>query len=181
MTSAGASVPSEIAECRCRSLGPSNLCAAATILRAYRAPRRPSGRAMAPTHPLRAPPLLKSCPGSSPRVARVLRVVGIVVALACAAGALVLTWPQLLKLERTYPFAQTVAFRGIGVAVCGALCLVLLLLAIIRPVRPLALALAALVGIAAAGGGAVLMSRGMGTDALPAKGANSVRVLTWNT
>jgi endonuclease/exonuclease/phosphatase (EEP) superfamily protein YafD len=104
-----------------------------------------------------------------------------IVALVCAAAALVLTWPQLLKLERTYPFAQTVAFRGVAVGVCAALCLVLLLIAIIRPVRPLALALAAVVGVAAVGGGVVLMNRGMGTDSLPAKGAKSVRVLTWNT
>jgi endonuclease/exonuclease/phosphatase (EEP) superfamily protein YafD len=111
----------------------------------------------------------------------VLRVLGIIVSLACAAAVLVLTWPQLLKLERTYPFAQTVAFRGIAVGVCAALCLVLLLIAIIRPMRPLALALAAVVGIAAVGGVALLLSRGIGTDTLPAKGAKSIRVLTWNT
>jgi endonuclease/exonuclease/phosphatase (EEP) superfamily protein YafD len=111
----------------------------------------------------------------------VLRVLGTIVALACAAAAVVLTWPQLLKLERTYPFAQAIAFRGAAVGVCVALFVVLLVIAIIRPVRPIALALAAVVGITAVAGGLVLVSRGTGTDALPAKTATSIRVLTWNT
>jgi endonuclease/exonuclease/phosphatase (EEP) superfamily protein YafD len=111
----------------------------------------------------------------------VRRLLGILVALAFAAAAVALTFPQLLKLERTFPFAQAVAFRGVVVGVCAALFVLMLLFALIRPVRPLALSLAAIVGIAAIGGGAILMARGVGTDALPAKDASSVRVLTWNT
>ncbi|MDL9980880.1 endonuclease/exonuclease/phosphatase family protein [Microbacterium sp. ASV49] len=110
-----------------------------------------------------------------------LRVLGVIAALVCAAAALLLTWPQILKLERTYPFAQTIAFRGVDVAVCIALMILLLLLALIRPVRPIALALAIVVALAAIAGGAILLVRGVGADALPAKGTKSVRVLTWNT
>ncbi len=117
----------------------------------------------------------------SPRVADVLRLLGTLTALVCAAAALVLTWPQLLRLERTFPFAQTIAFRGVEVAVCAALLVLLLLLALIRPIRPLALALAVVVGLAGVANAVILASRGLGHDELPTKEAHSVRVLEWNT
>jgi endonuclease/exonuclease/phosphatase (EEP) superfamily protein YafD len=111
----------------------------------------------------------------------VRRVLGVVLALLCAGGAAVLTWPQLFRLERTFPIAQIVSFRGVLAVVFLALAVLALLLALARPLRALALTLAALAVVAAAANAGVLVYRGVGTDSLPEKTETSVRVLTWNT
>jgi endonuclease/exonuclease/phosphatase (EEP) superfamily protein YafD len=87
----------------------------------------------------------------------------------------------LFRLERTFPIAQIVSFRGLLVAAFAALAVIALLLAIARPLRALALTLAALALVAAGANGGILLMRGVGTDALPEKTASSVRVMTWNT
>jgi len=111
----------------------------------------------------------------------VRRVIGILIVLLCAGAAAVLTWPQAFHLERVYPIAQIVAFRGLVVIGFGALLLLGLILLLIRPIRGIAACLVVLALIGAAANGAVVASRGTGTDTLPDKTAHSVRVMTWNT
>ena len=60
------------------------------------------------------------------------RVCGVLVAIVCAAGAAVLTWPQLFHLERTFPIAQIVSFRGLLAVAFAGLMVVALLLALAR-------------------------------------------------
>ncbi|GAA5207934.1 endonuclease/exonuclease/phosphatase family protein [Microbacterium kyungheense] len=111
-----------------------------------------------------------------------LRLLGILVTVLCAIGVAVLTWPGFFRVERVYPVAQLVSFRGVIVLAFAAAVVVALLLAIARPVRPLAFALAIVAGVGLVANGAVVAARGgMGTDPLPAKTASSVRVMTWNT
>ncbi|WP_308493630.1 endonuclease/exonuclease/phosphatase family protein [Microbacterium terrisoli] len=110
-----------------------------------------------------------------------LRLLGILVTVLCAITAAILTWPQFFHLERTYPLAQIIAFRGIVTVGFAALLVVMLLLTLIRPIRLFAASLAVVMLLAGAAGAGVLISRGTGSDALPAKKDGSVRVMTWNT
>ena len=111
-----------------------------------------------------------------------LRLWGILVTVLCAIAAAVLTWPGFFRVERIFPVAQLVSFRGVLVAAFAAAALLALLLAIIRPLRALALSLALVAGIAAVANGAIVVGRGgTGADALPAKTEASIRVMTWNT
>lgn len=106
---------------------------------------------------------------------------GFVLFALCAIAAAVLTWPQFFNLERTFPVAQLVAFRGLVVVGFGAAVVLFLLLTIARPLRVLAASLAALALVGGLVNAAVLYGRGIGADALPVKGEASVRVMTWNT
>src|SRR5690606_38887258 len=107
---------------------------------------------------------------------------GILATVLCAIGAAVLTWPGFFRLERVYPIAQLVSFRGVLTAAFVVALVITLLLAIARPVRGFALALAVVAGVGAVANGGILVSRGgTGTDALPAKTDSAVRVMTWNT
>ncbi|HWT34103.1 MAG TPA: endonuclease/exonuclease/phosphatase family protein [Microbacterium sp.] len=110
-----------------------------------------------------------------------LRVFGIVCALACAAAAAVLTWPALFHLERTLPVAQIVSFRGLVAVGFAALFVVALLLLLIRPIRRFAAALVVIALVAGAANAAIIFTRGLGTEALPARTASSIRVMEWNT
>lgn len=111
-----------------------------------------------------------------------LRLWGILVTVLCAIAAAVLTWPGFFRVERIFPVAQLVSFRGILVAAFAAAAVLALLFAIIRPIRALALSLALVAGIAAVANGGIVAGRGgTGTDALPAKTDTSIRVMTWNT
>lgn len=111
-----------------------------------------------------------------------LRLLGILVTVVCAIAAAVLTWPGFFRVERYFPVAQVVSFRGVMVAVFVAAAVVALLLALARPVRALALALALIAGVAAVANTAIVVGRGgLGTDALPAKTDTAIRVMTWNT
>ncbi|MFG6476337.1 endonuclease/exonuclease/phosphatase family protein [Microbacterium sp. P06] len=109
------------------------------------------------------------------------RVIGVLVALLCAAGAAVVTWPQLFRLERTFPIAQIVSFRGLVAALFAALAVLALIFALARPVRALALSLAGIALLAAGANAGILAYRGIGTEALPEKTDSSIRVMTWNT
>jgi endonuclease/exonuclease/phosphatase (EEP) superfamily protein YafD len=111
----------------------------------------------------------------------VRRLLGILLTVLCAIGAAVVTWPEFFRLERTYPLAQVVSFRGLIVAGFGALLLVALLFAAIRPIRRIALSLAAVALIAVVVNAAVVGTRGTGTGTLPEKTESSIRVMTWNT
>ncbi len=110
-----------------------------------------------------------------------LRLLGILFAVLCAIATAVLTWPGFFRVERVFPVAQIVAFRSaliVGFAI--ALILVLLLM-IPRRLRGFAgsLAIIALIGLVA--NTAIFVTRGTGTEALPARTEDSIRVLTWNT
>lgn len=110
-----------------------------------------------------------------------LRLLGILVTVLCAIGAAVLTFPGFFRVERIFPIAQIVSFRGLLALAFAALAVLALLIAVARPLRAMALSLALLSTIAAAANGAVLVSRGLGVEELPAKTDDSIRVLTWNT
>ncbi|MDQ1121796.1 hypothetical protein [Microbacterium trichothecenolyticum] len=103
------------------------------------------------------------------------RLFGLIVVLVVAAGAAVLTWPSAFGLERTLPLAQIISFRAPLTAVFVALTMLMLLFALIRPIRALALALALVLGVAGGVNVAVVTQRGMGTEALPAKTDTSLR------
>jgi endonuclease/exonuclease/phosphatase (EEP) superfamily protein YafD len=111
----------------------------------------------------------------------VLRLVGILVTVLFAIAAAILTWPSFFRAERHYPIAQLVSFRGVVVLAFVAILVVALLLALVRPMRPLMLAIAAIAAIAVVCGAVTMISRGLGTTALPAKTATAIRVMTWNT
>jgi endonuclease/exonuclease/phosphatase (EEP) superfamily protein YafD len=111
----------------------------------------------------------------------VRRLFAILVAGLCAVAAAVITWPQLFQVERMFPVAQLIAFRGPITAGFAVLTVVALLLAVARPLRAFALSLALIALVAGAANGAILVSRGLGSDALPEKTEASIRVMTWNT
>ena len=110
-----------------------------------------------------------------------LRVLGILVAVLFAVATAVLTWPSFFRVEQTFPIAQIISFRSlvaVGFAVAAVL---MLLLAIARPVRGFALSMALVAIVGTLGNGAIVMTRGTGTTELPDETATSVRVMTWNT
>jgi endonuclease/exonuclease/phosphatase (EEP) superfamily protein YafD len=111
----------------------------------------------------------------------VLRLLGILVTVLFAIGAAILTWPSFFRVERHYPIAQIVSFRGVVVLAFAVVAVVALLLGIVRPIRAFALSVAVVAAIAAVAGGSTMVARGLGTDALPPKTDTSIRVMTWNT
>lgn len=98
-----------------------------------------------------------------------------------ALAAVVLSWPELFHLERAFPVAQLVSFRGLVTAGLAAALVVSLLLAIARPLRAFALTLVLVLAVTTTASAVRMTSRGIGTDTLPAETATSVRVMTWNT
>jgi len=111
----------------------------------------------------------------------VLRLLGVLATVICAIAAAVLTWPAFFRVERTFPMAQIVSFRGLLAVAFAALLVVALLLAIARPLRGFALSIALIAAIAMVANVAIVATRGVGTETLPAKTDGSIRVMTWNT
>lgn len=111
----------------------------------------------------------------------VRRLVGLLVALAFAAGAAVLTWPSAFGAERTFPLAQVISFRAPLAAAFIAATLLMLLFALIRPIRALAFVLAVVFALAGGVNVSLLSQRGLGSEEMPAKTASSLRIMTWNT
>jgi endonuclease/exonuclease/phosphatase (EEP) superfamily protein YafD len=111
----------------------------------------------------------------------VRRVVGFLLALPFVLVAVVLTWPALFRLERTFPVAQLIAFRGPLLLALGAVLVVALLLALARPLRVFAFTLALAMVVTGGAVALTLLGRGAGSEALGEKTATSVRVMTWNT
>lgn len=109
------------------------------------------------------------------------RLLGILLIVLCAIGAAILTWPDFFRLERTYPLAQAISFRVLVAAGFAVLLVVCLLLATLRPVRRFALSLAVVALVAVVANAAIVVTRGTGTQTLPEKTAESIRVMTWNT
>ena len=104
---------------------------------------------------------------------------------ASAVLLLVLGWPQLFGLQNTWVAAHAVSLRGVAVA--GSALLVaglLVLLVLIRPLRPLTAGAVVLLALFGVGNAGVLASRGVGdpvgTPAL-AETTDAVTVLSWNT
>ncbi|MDE0545696.1 endonuclease/exonuclease/phosphatase family protein [Microbacterium sp. C7(2022)] len=111
-----------------------------------------------------------------------LRLFGILVTVVIAIGAAILTWPTFFRVDRVYPIAQIVSFRGILLAFFIAATLLALLVALIRPLRAFALGVALVLGIASIASAAIVFVRGGdGDDAFPQQTETSVRVMTWNT
>ena len=110
-----------------------------------------------------------------------LRLLGILGTVMFAIAVAVLTWPSFFRLERTFPIAQIVSFRGLLAIAFAALAIVALLFAIARPMRALALTVALIAVVSVVANVAVVAARGVGTDTLPAKTEDSIRVMTWNT
>jgi endonuclease/exonuclease/phosphatase (EEP) superfamily protein YafD len=111
----------------------------------------------------------------------VLRLLGILFTVLCAIAAAVLTWPGFFRVDRYFPIAQIISFRGLLAVAFAVAAAALLLLAIARPLRAFALSLALIAVIAAGSNAAILAGRGLGTETLPDKTAGSIRVMTWNT
>lgn len=111
-----------------------------------------------------------------------LRLLGILTTVLIAIGVAVLTWPSFFRVDRMFPIAQIVPFRGPLLVVFAAVAVLALLIAMIRPIRAFALSLALIFGIGTVAlAGTVYVRGGAGTDALPEKSDTSVRVMTWNT
>lgn len=110
-----------------------------------------------------------------------LRLLGTLVIVLSAIVAAVLTWPSFFRVDRVFPIAQIVSFRGALVLAFGILFVVALLVAIIRPLRGFALSLALVTLVAGVANAVILTGRGLGTDALPEQTESSIRVMTWNT
>ncbi len=110
-----------------------------------------------------------------------LRLFGILITVLFAITAAVLTFPGFFRLERTLPIAQLIAFRQVVTVAFAVLMLVLLLFAVVRPVRRLFLSLALVAALAVAANAVIVVGRGLGAPTLPEKTETSVRVMTWNT
>jgi len=111
----------------------------------------------------------------------VLRLLGIFATVICAIAAAVLTWPAFFRLERSFPVAQIVSFRGVLAVAFAVLLVVALLVVIARPLRAFALSLALIAAVAMVANVTIVATRGVGTETLPAKTDSGIRVMTWNT
>lgn len=110
-----------------------------------------------------------------------LRLLGILFAVLFAAAVAVITWPSFFRVEQLYPIAQIIAFRGILLVGFAVFAIFMLLLALIPPIRVFALTIGVLAAVGAVVNTSIVVGRGLGTDTLPQKSADSIRVMTWNT
>jgi endonuclease/exonuclease/phosphatase (EEP) superfamily protein YafD len=102
--------------------------------------------------------------------------------VALAAAAFILVWPQLFRLEWTFPVAQAVSFRALGIVGSVLVLLALLALAIFSVgARRFTGSIAIVFVVFGAVSLAVLASRGTGDEAFATKHDSAVTVLSWNT
>ncbi|WP_026875115.1 endonuclease/exonuclease/phosphatase family protein [Jiangella gansuensis] len=102
-------------------------------------------------------------------------------ALLSALVAVVVVWPQALGLAGRFGPAQVVAMRGLGVAVGGALLLVLVVAAVVvARARPYVVTVAVVAGLATAFSAGVVLWRGLGGPDAEETGGG-MRVLAFNT
>jgi len=111
----------------------------------------------------------------------VLRLTGILITIAAAIAAAIVTWPQFFRLEQTFPIAQLVSLRPIVAVGFAVIALVGLLLCLGRRSRGFGAGIAMIGILACAANVGILVFRGLGTSGLPEPTADSVRVMTWNT
>ncbi|MGW8484308.1 endonuclease/exonuclease/phosphatase family protein [Microbacterium sp. NPDC055903] len=109
------------------------------------------------------------------------RLLGILLTVLFAIATAVVVWPQFFQLEQTFPFAQLVAVRGVVIAGFLVIAVLSLLMLFAKPLRGFAASILIVALLGAGATGAVGALRGFGSDTLPEKGEESVRVLTWNT
>ncbi|MCU1544833.1 MAG: conserved rane protein with hydrolase [Microbacteriaceae bacterium] len=110
------------------------------------------------------------------------RILASVVLVVVAGILLVLAWPQLFGLHRTFGVAHVVSLRAAAAIIGVALILVLLLVVLIgRAVRRFAASLAVLVLVFVLVNAAVLSTRGFGDTALETAAESDLTVLSWNT
>lgn len=109
-------------------------------------------------------------------------IAGLLLALPLALVCVVLVWPQLFSLQRSFPFTQAISFRLVGlIGLAAALLVLALLLLPSRRLRRLLVASTVVVGVAAIASAGILFSRGLGA-AMEATGEeDAIRVLAWNT
>lgn len=102
--------------------------------------------------------------------------------LALAAVLALVTWPQLLELQRAPVFVLAVSFRGATAVLALGVAVVLTLVGFVlhRLRRGIGLVALVLVAFAVAEGG-VLVVRGVGAPDMPVAQTNDVTVLSWNT
>ncbi|WEK14685.1 MAG: endonuclease/exonuclease/phosphatase family protein [Candidatus Microbacterium phytovorans] len=110
-----------------------------------------------------------------------LRLLGILVTVAFAISAAIVTWPQFFRLERAFPFAQIVSLRGPLVLAFGLVALLALLLCLARTARGFAVSVLIVALVASGANAAIMLARGTGAATLPSKTDGSLRVMTWNT
>lgn len=110
-----------------------------------------------------------------------LRLIGILLTVLLAIATAIVTWPQFFHLERTFPFTQIVASRGVLVLVFAGVLIIALLLLLVRPMRGFAASLAIIALLGGGASAAIGAMRGISSEAMPAKTGTSVRVLAWNT
>jgi endonuclease/exonuclease/phosphatase (EEP) superfamily protein YafD len=111
----------------------------------------------------------------------VLRLLGILVTIAAAIGAAIITWPQFFRLERETPFAHLVSLRPVLVLACAAIAVVALLLCLGRRTRAFGAGVALIAVVAGVANAGILATRGFGSTHLPDPTDESIRVMTWNT
>lgn len=109
------------------------------------------------------------------------RLLGVLLSVLFAIGTAIIVWPQFFGMEQIFPVAQLVAVRGALVAGYLALALLMLFLLLARPLRGFAASIIIIALLGAIAHGGVLFLRGTGPGALPEKGEDSIRVMTWNT
>lgn len=110
------------------------------------------------------------------------RLLAAVITVAAAVAVVVLAWPQLFRLEWTFPVTQAISFRTLSVALAASVLLILLVVAAVwrrarRFTGSLALVFLAFVAISLA----VLSLRGFGATTEAEKAPGDVTVLAWNT
>ncbi|MDT0156712.1 endonuclease/exonuclease/phosphatase family protein [Microbacterium sp. ARD32] len=110
-----------------------------------------------------------------------LRLLGILVTVLFAIAAAILVWPQFFHLEGTFPIAQLIASRALVIGGFLVVALLALLMLIARPLRGFAASLLIVALLGAGATAAVGAVRGIGSESLPAKTDQALRVLTWNT
>ena len=110
-----------------------------------------------------------------------LRLVGILLTVLFAIATAILVWPQFFHLELTFPITQIIASRAALAAAFLGVALVSALLLFARPMRGFAASILILSLIGAGSIGVIGAMRGYGSDSLPQKTDEAVRVLSWNT
>jgi endonuclease/exonuclease/phosphatase (EEP) superfamily protein YafD len=110
-----------------------------------------------------------------------LRFLGAVLTIAIAIACLVATWPQVVGAQNLWIVAQLVALRGVLAVATLATAALFLLLALARPLRPVAGTIAVILLVTAGANVAIMGARGVGDTSFADWTDDSVTVLSWNT
>lgn len=108
------------------------------------------------------------------------RILGTLVVLGAAVLAAAFVWPQGFGVQNEWIFAHVVALRGVAAAAAAVVAVLFLVLAIVRPIRVFAFAIAIVLVGAAVGNAAVIVSRGIAPASVEPN-PDRLTVLSWNT